>query len=58
MKQTSFRPCATCPIPSITTCNAGGLMNNKGKACKVSLTAMKKENLKTDFEKSGCPYNN
>lgn len=58
MKQTSFRPCSSCPIPSITTCNVGGCMNNKGKAFKGTLSAMDKEKLKTNFEAKGCPYNN
>lgn len=58
MKKTSFRPCATCFIPSVTTCNVGGCMNNKGKAYKGSFTAIEKAKIKADFKQNGCPYNN
>ena len=59
MKHTSFRPCATCAIPSVTKCTVGGCMQSKGKAFNASnLTAIEKEKLKEDFKANGCPYNN
>ena len=58
MEKTSFRPCASCAIASITTCNAGGCMNNKEKAYNGKLTAMEKEKLIADFKQNGCPYKN
>lgn len=58
MNKTSFRPCSSCAIPSITTCNVGGCMQDKGKAYKGSITAIEKEKIKADFEQNGCPYNN
>lgn len=57
MKHTSFRPCATCAIPSVTKCTVGGCMNNKGKAYKPgNLTAIEKEQLKEAFKANGCPH--
>jgi hypothetical protein len=56
MSKTTFRPCTTCPIPCITTCNATGCTKNKGKAFNGNLTALEKEFMKSDFQKNGCPY--
>jgi hypothetical protein len=43
--QTTFRPCTTCPIPFITTCNASGCTINKGKGFvnRTNLSAIKME---------------